>query len=82
MLERPEAPVNPYGKIQGPRNISAEVTDARLRWKLRADSRQPLQLHWGFLISGLACSMLPFTSSVFTSDFWLASRFTSVSKGR
>ncbi len=29
----------------------------------------PLKAYWGCLMSGPACSMLPFTSSVFTSDF-------------
>src|SRR6266849_3750264 len=36
----------------------------------------------GCLISGVACLMLPLTSSVFTSDFCPASRFTSVSNVR
>jgi hypothetical protein len=36
--------------------------------------------YWGFLMSALACSMLPLTSSVFTSDFCPAWSVTSVSK--
>jgi hypothetical protein len=36
----------------------------------------------GFLMSEPACSMLPLTSSVFTSDFCPASTSTSVSKVR
>lgn len=37
---------------------------------------------WFLMISELACSMLPLTSSVFTSDFCPASRPTSVSNVR
>lgn len=46
---------------------------------LREPSSFAAEAYFWFLISELACSMLPLTSSVFTSDFCPARRPTSVS---
>jgi hypothetical protein len=80
-------------QAQGPKGVGADYEPEKVHCEKPQYEKMPGKVtllwtagktttkdYWGFLMSALACSMLPLTSSVFTSDFCPAWSVTSVSK--